>query len=128
MDCVDLDALEAEARRVMSPPAWVFCDTGADDEIIAKENVSAWRKLRLRPRVLRDIVKIDTSVTLLGQRVAAPIVVAPTGRHHPTRCRPSHRADNPDITPALPRAVSDAGHPSGHVSRILVTRTGTNQT
>ncbi len=82
MDCVDLDALEAEARRVMSPPAWVFCDTGADDEIIAKENVTAWRKLRLRPRMLRDIVKIDTSVTLLGQRVAAPLMVAPTGRHH----------------------------------------------
>jgi isopentenyl diphosphate isomerase/L-lactate dehydrogenase-like FMN-dependent dehydrogenase len=66
VDCVDLDALEQEARRVMAPPAWVFCDTGADDEITAKENVTAWRKLRLRPRMLRDIVKIDTSVSLLG--------------------------------------------------------------
>lgn len=82
MDCVDFDALEAEARRVMPPASWVFCDTGADDEITARDNVTAWRKLKLRPRVLRDIVEIDTSVTLLGARVTTPIMVAPTGRHH----------------------------------------------
>ena len=67
-DCVDLDALEQNARRVMRPESWVFCDTGADDEITAKENVTAWRKLKLRPRMLRDIVEIDTSVSLLGAR------------------------------------------------------------
>ena len=81
-DCVDLDALEQNARRVMRPESWVFCDTGADDEITAKENVTAWRRLKLRPRMLRDIVKVDTSVSLLGARVNTPIMVAPTGRHH----------------------------------------------
>lgn len=82
MDCVDFDALAAEAQRMMTPPAWAFCATGADDEITAGENVTAWRSLRLRPRVLRDIVEVDTSVTLLGTRVATPVMVAPTGRHH----------------------------------------------
>jgi 4-hydroxymandelate oxidase len=82
VDCVDLDALEAEARRVMRPESWVFCDTGADDEITAKENVAAWRNLRLRPRMLQEIRSVDTSVTLLGDRVATPVMVAPTGRHH----------------------------------------------
>lgn len=82
MDCVEFDALEAQARLKMPPASWVFCDTGADDEIIARENITAWRDLRLRPRVLRDIVTIDTSVTLLGQTVETPIMVAPTGRHH----------------------------------------------
>jgi isopentenyl diphosphate isomerase/L-lactate dehydrogenase-like FMN-dependent dehydrogenase len=81
-DCVDLDALEQNARRVMSPSSWIFCDTGADDEITVKENVTAWRRLKLRPRVLRDIVEIDTSVSLLGARMKTPIMVAPTGRHH----------------------------------------------
>jgi isopentenyl diphosphate isomerase/L-lactate dehydrogenase-like FMN-dependent dehydrogenase len=81
-DCVDLDALERIAQRVMRPESWVFCDTGADDEITAKENVIAWRKLKLRPRMLRDIVEVDTSVTLLGAKVNTPIMVAPTGRHH----------------------------------------------
>ena len=82
MDCVDFDALAVEAQRTMTPPAWAFCATGADDEITAAENVTAWRRLRLRPRVLRDIVDIDTGVTLLGRRVETPIMVAPTGRHH----------------------------------------------
>src|ERR1700742_5322566 len=81
-DCVDLDALEREAHRVMRPESWVFCDTGADDEITSKENIAAWRALKLRPRVLRDIVEIDTAVTLLGAKVDTPIMVAPTGRHH----------------------------------------------
>jgi len=82
VDCVDLDALEREAHRVMRPESWVFCDTGADDELTAKDNVQAWRKLKLRPRVLRDIVEIDTGVSLLGARLNTPIMVAPTGRHH----------------------------------------------
>jgi 4-hydroxymandelate oxidase len=81
VDCVDLDALEQNARRVMRPESWVFCDTGADDEITTKENAQAWRRLKLRPRVLRDIVEIDTSVTVLGAKVNTPIMVAPTGRH-----------------------------------------------
>ncbi len=82
MDCVDLDALEQQARRVMPPASWVFCDTGADDEITAKENIDAWRRLKLRPRMLRDIRTIDTGVSLLGTKVRTPVMVAPTGRHN----------------------------------------------
>src|SRR4029078_11109292 len=82
VDCVDLDALEQNARRVMRPESWVFCDLGADDEITAKDNVTAWGKLSLRPRVLRDIVEVDTRVSLLGATLQTPIMVAPTGRHH----------------------------------------------
>src|SRR5262245_3645024 len=81
LDCVDLDALEQQARRVMPPASWVFCDTGADDEITAKENVVAWRRLKLRPRMLRDLGKVDTSATLLGAKVNTPVMIAPTGRH-----------------------------------------------
>jgi len=81
VDCVDLDALEQNARRVMRPESWVFCDTGADDEITARENIVAWRRLKLRPRMLRDIVDVDTGVSLLGTQVKTPIMVAPTGRH-----------------------------------------------
>jgi len=66
----------------MRPESWVFCDTGADDEITARENIQAWRRLKLRPRMLRDIVEVDTAVSLLGARVETPIMVAPTGRHH----------------------------------------------
>src|SRR5690348_13690227 len=81
MDCVDLDALEHQARAKMAPASYAFCACGADDEISLAENISAWRNLRLRPRVLRDVTAIDTSVSILGHKMPAPIMVAPTGRH-----------------------------------------------
>ena len=82
VDCVDLDALERNARRVMRPESWVFCDTGADDEITSRENVTAWRKLKLRPRMLRDIVEIDTSVSLLGREAEDADHGGADRRHH----------------------------------------------
>lgn len=81
MDSVDFDALESLAREQMPPASFAFCAAGADDEISAVENITAWRALRLRPHVLRDVTAIDTGVTLLGQKHPHPILVAPTGRH-----------------------------------------------
>jgi len=81
MDSVDFDALEGQARENMPPASFAFCAAGADDEISTIENVTAWRALRLRPRVLRDIGNVDTRVTLLGNEMPTPILIAPTGRH-----------------------------------------------
>jgi 4-hydroxymandelate oxidase len=81
VDCVDFDALEEAARAKLPAPSFAFCATGADDEITAAENVTAWRKLRLRPHVLRDISRPDAAVEVLGTRVATPVMVAPMGRH-----------------------------------------------
>src|SRR5471030_565853 len=81
LDTVDFDTLENQARAKMAPASWAFCAAGADDEITAVENITAWRNLRLRPRVLNDISNVDTRVTLLGSAVPSPILVAPTGRH-----------------------------------------------
>lgn len=81
MDCVDLDALEHQAKAKMAPASYAFCACGADDEISLRENITAWRALRLRPRVLRDVTQIDTSVMILGHKMPTPIMVAPTGRH-----------------------------------------------
>jgi 4-hydroxymandelate oxidase len=81
VDSVDFDALEEKARAKMPPASFAFCAAGADDEISTSENIMAWRALRLRPRVLRDVTSIDTSVRLLGSKHPTPILVAPTGRH-----------------------------------------------
>jgi 4-hydroxymandelate oxidase len=100
LDSADFDTLEAKARALLPPGAFAFADTGADDEITAKENVTAWRALRLRPRVLNDITAADTSVSVLGLRVATPIMVAPTGRH---------RLFHPDGERATARGAAGAG-------------------
>jgi 4-hydroxymandelate oxidase len=81
MDSADFDALEETARARMSPAAFAFCAAGADDEITAAENGLAWRRLRLRPRMLREVATVDTAVTILGRRAATPVMVAPMGRH-----------------------------------------------
>ena len=94
MDSREFDALEETARARMSAGAFAFVAAGADDEITAQENVHAWRELRLRPRVLRDITSVDTQVTVLGTSLATPIMVAPMGRHrlyHPEGERASAR-------------------------------------
>jgi 4-hydroxymandelate oxidase len=81
LDSADFDALEAKAREKLSPGAYTFAAAGADDEITVADNIAAWRRLRLRPRMLNDIAKIDTGVTVLGAKLATPIMVAPFGRH-----------------------------------------------
>jgi 4-hydroxymandelate oxidase len=84
----------------MSPGAFAFCAAGADDEITARENAEAWRALRLRPRVLRDITQIDTATTLLGTSVPTPLIVAPSGRH---------KIYHPEGEKATARGASAAG-------------------
>jgi 4-hydroxymandelate oxidase len=81
MDSADFDALEEKARAKLSPAAYAFAAAGADDEITLADNIAAWRRLRLRPRILNDITAIDTSVSVLGTRLASPVMVAPFGRH-----------------------------------------------
>jgi 4-hydroxymandelate oxidase len=81
LDSADFDALEDKARARLSPGAYAFAAAGADDEITLAENIAAWRTLRLRPRVLNDVAKIDTGASILGAGLRTPIMVAPFGRH-----------------------------------------------
>ena len=77
----DLAALEQQARETLPHMVWEYLDSGAGDDVTAADNVAAWRRLRLRPRVLRDVSAVDTSTTVLGTRVASPVIVAPTALH-----------------------------------------------
>src|SRR4051812_42680636 len=81
LDSADFDALEEKARAGLSPAAYAFAAAGADDEITVADNIAAWRRLRLRPRMLNDATQVDTGVSILGVRCNAPIMVAPFGRH-----------------------------------------------
>jgi len=78
---VDLAAIEQEARGRLDPAIYDYVAGGADGELTLADNLAAWARLRLRPRVLRDVRRVDTATTLLGTPVATPILVAPTGYH-----------------------------------------------
>jgi 4-hydroxymandelate oxidase len=72
------DELEQRARQRLPGMAYDYVAGGADDELTVADNIDAWRRLRLRPRVLRDVSKVTTSTTVLGTPVSVPMLVAPT--------------------------------------------------
>jgi len=72
-----LDDYAAFARERMAPQAWAYLNGGAADEITVAENVAAFRRLRVRTRVLADLKGGHTAVDLFGQRFDYPIMLAP---------------------------------------------------
>ena len=65
----------------MPPGAHGYFAGGAGDEITLRDNVAAWQRLALRPRVMVDCAERDPSTTVLGRRLAHPLIVAPTAFH-----------------------------------------------
>ena len=77
-DLLDLPDFERAAKGVMSSLAWEYVSEGAADEITLRSNHEAYEKIRVMPRALVDVSKIDTRVQLLGRELAHPILLAPT--------------------------------------------------
>ncbi|MDQ3877234.1 MAG: alpha-hydroxy-acid oxidizing protein [Actinomycetota bacterium] len=75
---VNLADFEPMARANMDPAAFDYYFGGAWDEITLRDNVSAFNRYRLRPRVLVDVSAVDMSVDLLGTHAAMPLGLAPT--------------------------------------------------
>jgi 4-hydroxymandelate oxidase len=72
---------EKAARVRMSHLAWEYVSGGAGDELTLTWNQSAYSDITLRSRVLVDVSRLDTSVTLFGQVLPHPILLAPTAYH-----------------------------------------------
>jgi 4-hydroxymandelate oxidase len=80
-DPLDLAALEAAARTRLERGVYDYIAGGADAERTLADNLAAWSRLRLRPRVLRDVSEVSTATTLLGTQVPTPLLVAPMAYH-----------------------------------------------
>src|SRR5210317_2358556 len=80
-DLVNVFDYETEARAKLPKMAYDYYRSGANDEITLHENHNAYERIKLKPRVLRDISKRDLTTTVLGQTVSMPILVAPTAFH-----------------------------------------------
>lgn len=78
LDCLTIAELEKHAAQRMTKQTKDYYDEGADSGSTLRENISAYQKYRVRPRVLRDISAIDTSVEIFGHQNAVPFGVAPT--------------------------------------------------
>ncbi len=83
LDIINPDLLEAEAKKVYSDAVYIFVTQGSGKQWTLRENQYAWSDWALNPQRMGGIVrdKIDTSVTLLGEKLPHPILVTPFGSH-----------------------------------------------
>lgn len=71
--------LEALARERLDPRAWGYVAGGASSEDTMAENLAAFRRWRLLPRMLAGVAQRDVSTTVCGTELAAPVILAPIG-------------------------------------------------
>ena len=90
------------ARRRLPGGVFDYIDGGAEDERTLAANDRRVRPTTFRPRVLRDVAKVDDGSTILGRPLAYPLVLAPTG---------FTRIADPDGELAVARAAERAGLP-----------------
>ena len=91
---------ERIAQARLDEGIWGYFAGGAGDELTLRENVAAFARWHVRPRVLVDVGETSTETTVLGTPVSMPLLVAPTAYH---------RLAHPDGEAATARAAAAAG-------------------
>lgn len=68
---------EDAASEILSEKAWAFFSSAATDYYTYEANRDFFRRIWLRPRVLRDITTLDVKTKILGNDVSFPLFVSP---------------------------------------------------
>jgi L-lactate dehydrogenase (cytochrome) len=74
-----IEDLRRIARRQLPRAVFDFVEGGAGDEQSVARNRAAFERLLFQPRILVDVSKRDQATVVLGERVATPVLVSPTG-------------------------------------------------
>ncbi|XP_069701994.1 uncharacterized protein Hao [Periplaneta americana] len=69
---------EHHAKNILPKNALDYYSSGAGEEFTLALNREAFRRLRIRPRFMRDVSKRDQSTMVLGTAVQMPVGIAPT--------------------------------------------------
>ena len=67
------------ARARLPNAVFDYMDGGAEDEVTLTENVRAFGEYRFRPRHAVFVPSPDLAVTVMGQKIAMPAMLAPIG-------------------------------------------------
>src|SRR5258708_11052433 len=78
-DFQTLHEIVAKARQNLNQNDWDYIVGGAETETTLRRNRLALDSLAFRPRVLRDVSRVDPSVEVLGRRLRLPVLFAPVG-------------------------------------------------
>lgn len=74
-----LHELVEPARKALSKETWDYLMGGSDTETTLERNRVAIESIAFRPRVLRDVGKVDMSTQFLGHTLRLPLILAPIG-------------------------------------------------
>jgi len=100
MEALNAADFEALAREKLDDGAYGYFAGGAGDERTLRDNVDAYQRRRLRPRVLVDVSGTSAATTVLGTEVSMPLMIAPFA---------FQRMAHPDGEAATARAAAAAG-------------------
>ncbi|WP_354698742.1 Lactate 2-monooxygenase [Paraconexibacter sp. AEG42_29] len=73
------DALEREATERLAPGPRGYLNGGSGTEDTMRENLDAFRRRRIVPRMLRDVETRSLERTVLNTAMPAPLLIAPIG-------------------------------------------------
>ncbi|KIW28349.1 uncharacterized protein PV07_08022 [Cladophialophora immunda] len=122
---ISVNDFEDVAKQYLSPAGWAYYSSGADDERSRYEAARAFRKLTLRPRVLRNVDHIDTRTTILGKNTSLPVYVSPSGlgryAHPDAECAFASGAGKEGLIQVIPTS------PSMPIEKIINARISESQ-
>ena len=101
-----------KARANLNQNDWDYIVGGTETETTLRRNRMALDSIALRPRVLRDVSKVDPSVEVLGRKLRLPVVLCPVGSlesFHPRGAEPVVRAAAEFGVAHMLSSVSDPG-------------------
>ena len=78
-DFLNLHEIVAKARQNLNQNDWDYIVGGVESETTLRRNRMALDQIAFRPRVLRDVSKVDASVNEFGRKLRLPVVLAPVG-------------------------------------------------
>jgi isopentenyl diphosphate isomerase/L-lactate dehydrogenase-like FMN-dependent dehydrogenase len=78
-DLLNLHEIVAKARQNLNQNDWDYIVGGVESETTLRRNRMALDTIAFRPRVLRDVSKVDASVIQFGRKLRLPVVFAPVG-------------------------------------------------
>lgn len=91
---------ERQLEKTFDPGVASYLSGGSSDELTLADNVAAFRRVRVRPRILAGVEGVSLATTLLGQPVSMPIGFSPAG---------ANGFFHPDAEVAVARAAKEAG-------------------
>jgi isopentenyl diphosphate isomerase/L-lactate dehydrogenase-like FMN-dependent dehydrogenase len=78
-DLLNLHEIVAKARQNLNQNDWDYIVGGVESETTLRRNRMALDTIAFRPRVLRDVSKVDASVNRFGRKLRLPVMFAPVG-------------------------------------------------